>query len=222
MKTGIESRRRSRPVRALWLALTTSFALLFASSAWAFDMPELMAALAAQKGGEARFTEERFVQGLDGPLASSGTLSYQAPDKLARRTLEPRPESMSVDGNQVTLSRGGRTRTVALDSSPELLGMVEAMRGTLAGDGAVLQRYFRSTVSGSKAAWILDLVPLDSRLSAQMRHLRIEGKGGDVLRIDMQFAGGDRSLMKIEPAAIGGNVRAEPEAPKAADLRPAS
>jgi hypothetical protein len=108
---------------------------------------------------------------------------------------------MAVDGNTLTLSRGGRNRTLALDSMPELLGLVEAMRGTLSGDGATLQRYFKSTVSGTSAKWTLDLTPIDSRLAAQVRSMRISGRASDVLGLEMEFVGGDRSVMNISPNA---------------------
>jgi len=172
-----------------------------AAPAWAFDLPELMGLLAKQKSGEARFTEQRFVHGLEGPLDASGTLSFDAPDKLVRRTLSPRTETMAVDGNTLTLSRGGRNRTLALDSMPELLGLVEAMRGTLSGDGATLQRYFKSTVTGAAGKWTLDLTPMDSRLAAQVRSIRISGRASDVLGLEMEFIGGDRSVMTISPNA---------------------
>ncbi|MFS2055713.1 LolA-related protein, partial [Variovorax sp. CT11-76] len=158
-----------------------------AAPAWAFDLNELMGLLARQKSGEARFTEQRFVHGLEGPLDARGTLSFDAPDKLVRRTLSPRVETMAVEGNTLTLSRGGRNRTLALDSMPELLGLVEAMRGTLSGDGTTLQRYFRSTVTGSANQWALDLTPIDSRLAAQVRSMRISGRASDVLGLEMEF-----------------------------------
>jgi outer membrane lipoprotein-sorting protein len=189
-------------IRLDWLCRALVLALAFcAAPAWAFDLPELMGLLAKQKSGEARFTEQRFVHGLEGPLDASGTLSFDAPDKLVRRTLSPRIETMAVDGNTLTLSRGGRNRTLALDSMPELLGLVEAMRGTLSGDGATLQRYFKSTVSGTQAKWTLDLTPIDSRLAAQVRSMRISGRASDVLGLEMEFVGGDRSVMNISPNA---------------------
>lgn len=190
--------RIDRWLRPLLLAL-----LWAAAPAWAFDMNELMGLLAQQKQGEASFTEQRFVRGLEGPLSASGTLSFTAPDRLVRRTLSPRPESMVVDGNNLTLSRSGRTRSMTLDSVPELLGMVEAMRGTLSGNGTVLQRYFRSTLTGSRASWTLDLTPLDERLAAQVASLRLTGRAGEVLGIEMEFRGGDRSVMTIVPQRSG-------------------
>lgn len=172
-----------------------------ASPAWAFDLSELMAQLARQKSGDAGFVEQRFVRGVDGPLNSAGTLSFTAPDKLSRRTVSPRPESMVVDGNTLTLSRAGRTRTLTLDSMPELQGMVDALRGTLMGDSQLLQRHFRTELAGSQANWTLDLKPVDERLASQVRSVRLSGRQGQVLGVEMEFVGGDRSVMTITPKA---------------------
>jgi hypothetical protein len=75
--------RLDRLCKAFAVALALVSAL-GAAPAWAaFDLPELMTLLAKQKSGEARFTEQRFVHGLEGPLDASGTLSFDAPDKTA-------------------------------------------------------------------------------------------------------------------------------------------
>jgi len=181
--------------------LALALCLFAAPAAWAFDLTELMAQLAKQKGGEASFVEQRFVRGVDGPLGSAGTLSFTAPDKLARRTQTPRPESMVVEGNTLTLSRAGRTRTLTLDSMPELQGMVDALRGTLMGDAQLLQRNFRAQLAGTQASWTLDLAPVDSRLASQVRSVRLSGRQGQVLGVEMEFVGGDRSVMTISPKA---------------------
>jgi outer membrane lipoprotein-sorting protein len=165
----------------------------------AFGFEQLMRTLAQRRGGEARFVEQRFVSVLDQTLTYTGTLSFTAPDKLARHTLTPRAESFVVEGNQLTLQRGERVRRVALDSVPELAAMVEAMRGTLAGDGSALQRYFKPTVEGGAARWTLTLVPLDNRLLGVVRQLRIDGYQADVRLVELQLADGDRSVMTIEP-----------------------
>lgn len=166
---------------------------------WAFGVDDLMGLLGRAKHGEARFTEQRFVKGLDGPLDATGVLNFVPPDKLERRTLTPRAESMRVEGNVIVLSRGGRTRSVTLDSMPELLGMVEALRGTLSGNAPQLQRYFRTQISGEARDWTLQLDPLDKALAEQLVSLRISGTQGVVRGVEMEFVGGDRSVMKIEP-----------------------
>lgn len=183
-------------------ACVTLLALLGAAPARAaFGFNELMATLAQRRSGEARFTEQRFVSVLDQTLTYSGTLSFTAPDRLARHTLTPRPESFIVEGNQLTLQRGERVRRLSLDNVPELAAMVAAMRGTLGGDGAVLQRHFKPTVQGAASRWTLTLVPLDFRLLGVVRQLRIDGQQSDVRVVELHLADGDRSVMTIDPVA---------------------
>jgi hypothetical protein len=185
------------------LATIAALAAMVATPAWALDLPELMTMLGKQKQGEANFVEQRYVRGFDGPLSASGTLSFTAPDRLVRKTLSPRPETMSVEGNSLVLSRSGRTRTLTLDSIPELLGLVEAMRATLAGNSTVLERYFRTRVSGNPDNWAIDLAPVDERLASQVNSLRLTGRAGEVLGVEMEFRGGDRSVMTISPRRPG-------------------
>ncbi|MBI3367411.1 MAG: outer membrane lipoprotein carrier protein LolA [Burkholderiales bacterium] len=172
---------------------------LIALPAHAFDLPELMAQLRQRQSGEARFTEQRFVSGLDQVLRSSGTLSFTAPDRLARITELPKPESFVVEGARVTLERGGRRRQMAIDAMPELAAFVAAIRGTLAGDAAVLRQYFQPSVAGSAGRWTMTLQPLDPGLAAVVKQLRLEGQQADLRQVEVLLADGDRSLMLIEP-----------------------
>ncbi len=164
-----------------------------------FDLAAVMALLAQRKSGEARFTEERFVSGFDSPLRSSGMLSFTAPDRFVRQTLEPRPETMEVQGNNLVLKRGGRTRQLALDAIPEVAALVDAVRGTFSGNAAALQKHFRVAVSGSPAKWVLRLTPIDNRLLAQVMEIELVGQGPDMRSIALALGGGDRSLMLIDP-----------------------
>lgn len=182
-----------------WL-LAVPLAVL-ATSATALELGELMGLLAQTKAGEARFVEQRHVQGLGRPLASSGTLSFTAPHRFARQTLLPRPEAMVVDGNQVTLTRNGRSRQMALDAVPEMALLVQAVRGTLTGDAAALRRAFKLSLNGQLAQWSLQLEPQDARLAAAVSYIHVTGRRGELRGVEVQMADGDRSVMTIEPAA---------------------
>ncbi len=176
------------------------FALLLfgAASAWALDLSTVTQLLAQRKAGVARFTEERFVSGLDGPLRSSGTLNFAPPDRFARHTLEPRAESLVVEGNTLTLKRSGRTRQITLDAMPELTALIEAVRSTLTGDAATLERHFQVALEGSVAQWTLTLVPRDRRLATQVREIKITGLRSEMRVVELWLAGGDRSVMSID------------------------
>lgn len=184
--------------RALLATLATAALLLVAAPAHAFGLTEVTGLLAKTTSGEARFTEERFVSGFDGPLRASGVLSFQAPDRFTRSTTEPRAETMEVQGNQLLLRRGGRTRQMTVDAVPELAALVEAIRGTLTGNAAGLDRFFKTAVDGAAARWTLTLVPRDARLATQVREIRITGLQGEMRSVELWLAGGDRSVMAID------------------------
>jgi Outer membrane lipoprotein carrier protein LolA-like len=165
----------------------------------AFDLVQVTTLLAKNRSGQARFTEERTVSGLDLPLHAAGTLSFTAPDRFTRTTTEPRAESMEVQGNQLLLKRGGRTRQMAVDAIPELMALIEAVRGTLTGNAALLRSVFNTRVEGNAARWTLTLVPRDAQLAQQVRELKITGLHSDMRSVELWLAGGDRSVMSIEP-----------------------
>lgn len=188
-------RRRPSPLPAV-VALVLMAVMLPAS---AIELAQLMSVLAQRKSGEARFTEERFVANLDRTLHASGTVRFAAPDRFSRHTELPRAESMEVQGNQLVLKRGDRTRQMALDTVPELAALVDGLRGTLTGDAGTLTRHFEAKVGGDRRLWTLSLTPRDARLRAQVNQLEIAGSGADVRSVEVRMSGGDRSLMLLEP-----------------------
>jgi outer membrane lipoprotein-sorting protein len=201
--------RRERRRR---VAATAACAVLLASAALAphaahadssFDLDALTALLGRVKSGEATFVETRRIEMLDRTLASSGRLSFKAPDEFVRETLKPRHEKLAVQGNTLTMSLGERTRTLQLDASPEAAVIVEAIRGTLTGNRAGLERLFETKVSGDAEQWSLELVPRDLRLRGQVVSVRVSGHGSMAREIRVLLADGDQSVMTIEPVAVG-------------------
>lgn len=172
------------------------------AAATGFDLPSLMSELSQVRQGEAEFVEQRFVRSLDEPLVSSGTLSFAAPDRFTRRTLKPRVESMSVEGNTVTLSRGGRSRSFSLDAAPDMAAIVEAIRGTLTGNAELMQRYFKADLQGDAGQWELVLTPRERLTSGQVRQINIAGRGSEANRIEMSLTDGDHSVMTITPIPL--------------------
>lgn len=197
MKTRPPDRRRVLCTLGL-LAAAAARPLPAAAQSPRFDLRTLTGLLAQRRTAEARFTEERHVTGFDSPLRASGTLSFTAPDRFVRQVLEPRPESMSVQGNTIVLRRGGRSRQMTLDAVPELTALVEAMRGTLNGDAALLQRHFETRVDGDAGRWTLTLLPRDARLASQVREMQIAGQAGEIRSVGLWMTNGDRSLMLVD------------------------
>jgi hypothetical protein len=190
-------------IAALGLAVVATLAPA-AAPAEAFDLGALTALLGRVKSGEATFVETRRIEMLDRTLQSSGRLSFRAPDSFVRETLKPRHEKLAVDGNTLTMSLGERNRTMQLDAAPEAAVIVEAIRGTLTGNRATLERLFETTVSGDAGGWSLKLVPRDLRLRGQVAAVQVSGRDAVAREVQVQLADGDRSVMTIEPVDARG------------------
>jgi outer membrane lipoprotein-sorting protein len=181
----------------LILALAACAAAAQTTAPTAFD--ELLQLLAARHHGHVTFTEVQQLAMLDRPLESSGELWYEAPDRLEKRTLKPKAQTLILEHGVLTARRGHRTYVMALRDYPQVVPLVESIRATLAGDRAALERTFRVQFDGTLAHWTLRLVPVDATLAGAVKDIRIEGERDAVRTVEIRQSDGDRSLLSIGP-----------------------
>ncbi len=160
-------------------------------------LDEVMHSLAQRRHGQVSFVEQQFLSMLKRPVESYGELIYDAPNRLEKRTIEPRPETLVVDGEVVTVQRGRRSHTLDLKAYPQIRPFIESIRATLAGDRAALERLFRLEFTGSEMRWTLDLTPLDAQLAKIVAEIRIDGSRDELSRVEIRQPDGDRSLMTL-------------------------
>jgi outer membrane lipoprotein-sorting protein len=160
-------------------------------------LEEVMHSLAQRRHGQVSFVEQQFLSMVKRPLESYGELIYDAPNRLEKRTIDPRPETLVVDGEVVTVRRGRRSRTLDLKAYPQIVPFIESIRATLAGDRAALEKLFRLEFTGDEARWSLDLRPLDEQLAKTVAEIRIDGSKDELLRVEIRQPDGDRSLMTL-------------------------
>lgn len=168
-----------------------------AADARADELDDLLHMLGGRRHGHAEFVEQHFLALLSRPIESSGELIYDAPDRLEKRTLEPRPETLTLAGDVLSIRRGGRSRVLDLKSHPQVLPFVESIRATLAGDREALERNFRVEFAGGLDRWTLLLVPRESRNAANVSQVRIDGSRERLRRVEIRQGDGDRSLMTL-------------------------
>jgi outer membrane lipoprotein-sorting protein len=178
----------------LWIA-----ALAPPASAAGFALPELMQMLAGVPAARASFVETRQVALLSQPLVVTGRLAWNRPDRLERHVLTPNDERIVIVGTEVTVENRARrqTRTFSLAASPALFALIESLRGTLAGDLPALQRHFAVALEGQRDNWTLVLVPGNAELAAAITRIRMSGVGAGLRRIEIDEAGGDRSVTTL-------------------------
>jgi len=173
--------------------------LLAAPDAAAWGLEQLMQDLARVKTAQATFVERKHLAILTAPLESSGTLTYTAPDRLEKRTLAPRNESLLLERDELTLESGEpkRRRTIRLEDYPVVAVFVESIRSTLAGDLALLRRLYDIALDGDERKWRLVLRPLDPKMQELVSEIRIGGNRDWVASVEFLQPGGDRSVMTV-------------------------
>jgi len=186
--------RRSAACLTIVLALRPA-----AGSDW--QLADLMQTLSHNQQQEATFVEKRYLSVLDKPLESSGELSFIPPNRLEKRTLKPRPESVIVDGDVLIVDQSNRRHVrVKLQERPEISAFVESIRGTLAGDQSALEKVYSIRLSGTAENWRLWLVPLQEQMVRIVSRIQMAGSQGDLTTIEFDFADGDRSEMVVTKA----------------------
>jgi len=164
-----------------------------------WGIPQLMRELGAVKRSQAQFVERKYLKVLNAPLELRGTLTYVAPGNLEKRTLSPKPETLTVEGDRLTIESPARNerRTLRLQDYPVLWAFVESIRSTLGGDIVALQRFYRVELEGGPVQWRLYLVPRDKEMRKLISLIRIGGSRDRMDLIEVQEASGDRSVMKV-------------------------
>jgi hypothetical protein len=161
------------------------------------DLDRIMSALAQRKHGHVTFVEKKSIALLDRPIESSGELLYDAPDRLEKKTLKPRPESLVLEGGVISAQRGRHHYVLDVKQYPQVMPFIESIRATLAGDRAALERSFKVEIVGNFDEWTLVLRPLDSKLTRTVKEIHIEGEKDLIRLVEIREADGDRSLLTI-------------------------
>jgi len=189
---------------ARWLAgglaglLVVSHSPCFAADA---QLRQLMSLLGQRQHGEVSFVETDYLAILDRPVKSSGVLVYDAPDRLEKRTLQPKRESLVLQGDELTAQRGHRTYHLQLSAYPQVAPLVDAVRDTLAGNEAGLEKVFQVSLTGPLEDWKLRLVPRDRALARKVSRVEISGARDQIRSVEIRQTDGDHSVMTLAPAA---------------------
>ena len=182
--------------RLLFAALLLGMAT---SAQAAYDIDQLMADLARSKGGRARFVERRHLALLDKPVEARGEMIYTPPDRLEKRTLLPRVETLVLDKDRLSIERDNRKLTINLAGRPEALAFVDSIRSLLSGKRDVLQRQYALSLAGDSSRWTLTMLPSDPAVAALLLRITVSGSRSQVRHIDYLLVDGDRSEIAIEP-----------------------
>lgn len=199
MISGGSPRLRRAGIALLLLAAGVYSCCSVAADARAWDVNRLMQELAQVKTANGKFIERKHMAILSAPLELSGTLTYAAPGRLEKHTLSPHRESLVLEGDQLTIEGGQRSRrrTVPLQDNPVIQAFVESIRSTLAGDLATLNRFYEVGLEGGERQWRLRLKPREPDMQRVVSEIRISGSRDWVSKIEIDETSGDWSVMTV-------------------------
>ena len=191
--------RRTMAILLVGAAFMLPPALAETATAPEWGVKELMQSLAQVKSANGKFVERKYLSILSQPLEFSGTLNYTAPSRLEKNTLLPKPESLVLDQDKVTLENKAKNqrRILSLQDYPVIRAFVESIRATLAGDLPTLNRFYKVTLDGNTNQWHLLLKPSEVSMQAVVSEIRISGSRNWVGTIEIIEPEGDRSVMTI-------------------------
>jgi hypothetical protein len=163
-----------------------------------WGLPQLMQSLAQVRSTSARFAERQTVPMLTAPLLSAGTLSYVAPDVVRKITISPARQDFVLDHGVVTLTGlDQQTHRFSVRQAPQIAGLVEGIRATLAGDLPALQRVYTVRLTGNAARWQLFLQPKDPSVTRFVKWIIIQGSRNRIDAVDTASSDGGHSEMGI-------------------------
>jgi outer membrane lipoprotein-sorting protein len=162
------------------------------------DIATLMKEFASSKQVKVQFVERKYIRILDAPIESKGELLFQAPDRLEKRTIQPRQEILTIEGNKVSIERGAFKRSMSLDDFADMASLVKSLTATFRGDQAGIEQYFVWKLVGPMNKWELTLTPKTSKLFITLKEIRLSGDNGYVHTVETTLTDGDRSLMMLE------------------------
>lgn len=165
----------------------------------AFDIGQLMNDLSTHKGGRAKFVEKKYLAILDKPVISTGEMTYTPPDRLEKRTLTPKVETLLLDKDILSIERDKHKLSINLANQPEALAFVDSIRGTLSGNRSALEKNYALYLSGNADKWVLTLLPSDQKIASMVQRITVTGSKNQVRIIEYLQADGDRSVLNIDP-----------------------
>lgn len=169
----------------------------------AFDIAQLMGDLAKHPGGRAKFVEKKYLAILDKPVVSTGEMTYTAPNRLEKRTLTPKVETLLLDKDMLSIERDKQKLSINLANQPEALAFVDSIRGTLSGNRAALEKNYALHLAGNADKWVLTLLPSDQKIASMVQRITVTGNKNQVRVIEYLQADGDRSVLNIDPVDPG-------------------
>jgi Outer membrane lipoprotein carrier protein LolA-like len=192
-------RRGGRFLLIAAAALLFAMPNLSAVSRAALDPDALLKRIAVTEARDVPFEERRFVGAVTEPLVSRGTLRFEPPDRLIKKTESPHRETATVDADSLSVENADGVETTHIDLwvSADLRLVFDSLRAVLRGDAGALRALFDIAVTGDEAAWTMTLTPKEASEATRIERIVVSGGPARIGSFDIVDADGGRSLIQM-------------------------
>lgn len=170
---------------------------------------EIMQLLAQNGGIEARFHESHQIAILKEPVISTGMFYFAPPDLLARHVTEPGQSRIVVRDGRVSFRDETGVQTLELGSSEVARALVGNSMLLMRGDHKALVEQYQVSFRVDGDIWTLDLEPRNRVVRRIIRRLRVQGRGGELIRMESTETNGDLTLTTFSEVKRGIEFSAE-------------
>lgn len=154
------------------------------------------------KAEQKKFTEEQFDPFLEITTTLSGTLHYQAPDKLTQHYLSPIEGSVFFTPDTVRLDFPNRQLSLSTDSAPMLTMLSQTLLHLLNGNLEKLSQSFKLEFSEQgNQTWQLNLFPKNT-LRVHLESIAILGVQQQILEIRINKGSGEWRKLSFKPEPV--------------------
>lgn len=193
-----------RPVMKSGITLGSFFIILFSflldsdlQANEPLELAGLLERIRVEPPARVAFTEQRQNRLLKEPMVLGGHLAYLDAGHLQKVVETPFTETLSIEGDEVTISGNGRERRLSLRNRQSFRVMLQGIEAVMAGDGAVLQEHFEVALAGDDRDWRIELVPRSGRLARQLQGMSVAGAGDLVRSIRFELADGEWQRLEL-------------------------
>ena len=179
-------------------ALAATFGVLLAPSvSWAQSL-----SLSNVEILRGRFTQQRFLQGFNAPLASTGSFILAPNRGLIWRGETPFALLTGMGaGGLVQRVVGGATTRYPATKLPLLAQLYEVFSAALEGDWAKLEGIFEVERKGTSAKWQVMLIPRKKDGGMPLQHVAVQG-GRFVNSVEIARVNGDRDTIEFNEQVV--------------------
>ena len=146
----------------------------------------LLSGFAQIESSSVYFKEEKFINTHKNVIHVSGGLFYRKPDYLKKQIDEPYVEILEIRGDALSLTDyEGFTQKISLQDTPEIKLYINAFRGFLSGNYAMLEKNFSMIYQGQSTHWKVSFIPRHQTTGQALKSVVFEGREFSIRKIEI-------------------------------------